>query len=140
MASAPNRALSKLSTADRLNPMPPDEVLFGTSLVMQEFRNRATKACQANVPVLLCGEGGTGEEALGHWLHAHSGSVAGAFVKVNCAAIPGALLESELFGYEKGAFTGAQQSKPGRVELAQSGTLFLDEIGDLDLGLQSKLL
>ena len=107
---------------------------------MQELRSRAAKVCHTNVPVLLCGEGGTGKETLGRWIHANSGCAAGAFVKVNCAAIPGTLLESELFGYEKGAFTGATQSKPGRVEMANEGTLFLDEIGDLSLGLQSKVL
>jgi two-component system response regulator AtoC len=74
------------------------------------------------------------------WIHLHSPNAGGQFVKLNCAAIPGTLLESELFGYEKGAFTGAHVTKPGRVELAQNGTLFLDEIADLDSGLQSKLL
>jgi two-component system response regulator AtoC len=73
-------------------------------------------------------------------MHGRSPYREGQFVKVNCAAIPGSLLESELFGYEKGAFTGAHTSKPGRVELAEKGTLFLDEIADLDMGLQSKLL
>lgn len=140
MASAANRALVKLSAKERLNPVPPDEVLFGRSPLMQEIRNRALKACRADVPVLLCGEGGTGKEALGNWIHANSGCAEGAFVKVSCAAIPGALLESELFGYEKGAFTGAYQSKPGRVEMADQGTLFLDEIADLSLHLQSKVL
>ena len=79
-------------------------------------------------------------EAIARWVHANSTCCTGEFVKVNCAAIPGTLLESELFGYEKGAFTGAHHSKPGRVELAHGGTLFLDEIADLDLNLQSKLL
>src|ERR1700693_4735852 len=77
---------------------------------------------------------------MAQWIHARSAFSQGQFVKVNCAAIPGNLLESELFGYEKGAFTGAHVSKPGRVELAQNGTLFLDEIADLESGLQSKLL
>lgn len=88
----------------------------------------------------MTGEGGTGKEALARWIHANSRQASGEFVKVNCAAIPSALLESELFGYERGAFTGATYSKPGRVELANHGTLFLDEIADLDLHLQSKLL
>lgn len=107
---------------------------------MAEIQTRAKRICRTNVPILLCGEGGTGKEALARWLHAHSDYGTGEFVKVNCAAIPGALLESELFGYEKGAFTGANNVKPGRVELAHRGTLFLDEIADLDLNLQSKLL
>jgi two-component system response regulator AtoC len=107
---------------------------------MKEVRSLAAKVCNINAPVLLCGDGGTGKEAVARWIHLHSPNAGGQFVKVNCAAIPGTLLESELFGYEKGAFTGAQVNKPGRVELAQNGTLFLDEIADLDSGLQSKLL
>lgn len=127
-------------SAERLSLVPPDPVLFGRSRAMAEVRIRAQKICRLNIPVLLCGEGGTGKEVLARWIHANSEYASGEFVKVNCAAIPGALLESELFGYEKGAFTGANQSKPGRVEMAVRGTLFLDEIGDLDLNLQSKLL
>ena len=120
--------------------LPPDEVLFGRSAAMSKVRSLAAKVCNIDAPVLLCGDGGTGKEAVARWIHVHSRNAAGHFVKVNCAAIPGSLLESELFGYEKGAFTGARLSKPGRVELAQKGTLFLDEIADLDSGLQSKLL
>jgi two-component system, NtrC family, response regulator AtoC len=127
-------------SGERLNLVPPESVLFGRSRAMAEVRIRAQKICRLNIPVLLCGEGGTGKEVLARWIHANSEYASGEFVKVNCAAIPGALLESELFGYEKGAFTGANQSKPGRVEMAVRGTLFLDEIGDLDLNLQSKLL
>jgi two-component system response regulator AtoC len=126
--------------SEPIGHLPPDEVLFGRSAAMAELRGRAGKLCNSSIPVLLQGEGGTGKEALARWIHAHSAFREGEFVKVNCAAIPGTLLESELFGYEKGAFTGAQASKPGRVELAQNGTLFLDDIPDLDLGLQSKLL
>ena len=107
---------------------------------MAVIRLQAEKICQMNIPVLLCGAGGTGKEALAKWIHDHSLYRDGQFVKVNCAAIPGTLLESELFGYERGAFTGAQSAKPGRVEMAHQGTLFLDEIAELDAGLQSKLL
>jgi len=107
---------------------------------MLEIKLRAAKICRTNVPVMLSGEGGTGKEALARWIHAKSEYASGEFVKVNCAAIPGTLLESELFGYEKGAFTGANTLKPGRVERAHRGTLFLDEIADLDWNLQSKLL
>jgi two-component system response regulator AtoC len=120
--------------------MLPEEILFGRSVVMSEVRKRAEKICRTDIPVLIFGEGGTGKEALARWIHAHSPYHTGQFVKVNCAAIPGSLLESELFGYEKGAFTGAHISKPGRVELADQGTLFLDEITDLNLCLQAKLL
>jgi two-component system response regulator AtoC len=139
MAMAEQTA-KKNGNEERLNPVPPEHVLFGLSRTMAEVRNRAQKICRTNIPILLCGEGGTGKEALARWIHVNSEYSAGEFVKVNCAAIPGTLLESELFGYEKGAFTGALQSKPGRVELAHRGTLFLDEIADLDLNLQSKLL
>jgi two-component system, NtrC family, response regulator AtoC len=120
--------------------LPPEDVIFGRSSAMQQVRRLATRICATNVPVLLNGNGGTGKEVLARWIHARSPWSSGQFVKVNCAAIPGALLESELFGYEKGAFTGAHTSRPGRVELAHNGTLFLDEIADLSLGLQSKLL
>src|ERR1700674_3357371 len=120
--------------------LPPDDVLFGNSRRMAEVRQRAEKISGANIPVLLCGDAGTGKESLARWIHAHSPYRNGHFVRVNCAAIPGALLESELFGYEKGAFTGAQAAKPGRIEIAHNGTLFLDEIADLEIGLQSKIL
>jgi two-component system, NtrC family, response regulator AtoC len=122
------------------NWVPPDHILFGTSLAMAELLSQGRRICRTNVPVLITGDGGTGKELLARWIHTHSEFANGEFVKVNCAAIPGALLESELFGYERGAFTGANFSKPGRVELAHGGTLFLDEIADLDLNLQSKLL
>jgi two-component system, NtrC family, response regulator AtoC len=122
------------------NLIPPDHVLFGGTPVMTELRNQIRRISQANIPILLTGEGGTGKEAIARWIHANSEYATGEFVKVNCAAIPGTLLESELFGYERGAFTGANFSKPGRVELAHRGTLFLDEIADLDQNLQSKLL
>jgi two-component system response regulator AtoC len=122
------------------NALPPEEIVFGTSASMREVRQKAFKICGTNVPVLLIGDGGTGKEILARWLHAHSAFSAGEFVKVNCAAIPGSLLESELFGHEKGAFTGAHIARPGRVERAHLGTLFLDEIADLDSALQSKLL
>jgi two-component system, NtrC family, response regulator AtoC len=122
------------------NALPPDEVVFGRSAVMQEVRQKVLKVAGTDVPVLLQGDGGTGKEVLARWLHAHSPWKSRPFVKVNCAAIPGPLLESELFGFEKGAFTGAIHRKPGRVELAQGGTLFLDEVIEVDLGLQAKLL
>jgi two-component system response regulator AtoC len=120
--------------------MPPDHVIFGSSPEMQLVWKCLAKVCPTDIPILIQGDPGTGKEVLGHWIHAHSFCREGPFVKVNCAAIPGPLLESELFGYEKGAFTGAHASKPGRVELANSGTLFLDEITELDTFLQAKLL
>jgi len=130
---------TKLSAIHRTGLIP-EEALFGRSMAMAEIHSRASRICRTNVPILICGEGGTGKEALARWIHANSEYASGEFVKVNCAAIPGTLLESELFGYERGAFTGANTVKPGRVEMAHRGTLFLDEIADLDLNLQSKLL
>jgi DNA-binding NtrC family response regulator len=90
--------------------------------------------------VLITGESGTGKELVAKALHEHSGRKGGPFIKINCAAIPETLMESELFGYEKGAFTGATSSKPGRFELADGGTLFLDEIGEIPVEMQVKLL
>ena len=131
---------TKNSGPELANILPPEEVLFGRSEAMKGVRKRATKIAGTNVPILLCGPKGSGKEVLARWIHHHSRVASGQFVKVNCAAIPGTLLESELFGFEKGAFTGAHATKPGRVELAHNGTLFLDGIADLDLASQSKLL
>jgi two-component system response regulator AtoC len=107
---------------------------------MQAVREKLEKMSGTNVPVLIHGESGTGKEVVARLLHCRSPWSDGPFVKVNCPAIPSTLLESELFGYEKGAFTGAYGMKPGRVELAHRGTLFMDEIAELDPGLQAKLL
>jgi two-component system response regulator AtoC len=98
------------------------------------------RVADTNIPVLLQGESGTGKDIFAKLLHAYSSRSKGTFAKVACPAIPHSLIESELFGYEKGAFTGAYATKSGRVELAHMGTLFLDEIGDLDLSVQAKLL
>jgi two-component system response regulator AtoC len=123
-----------------LGEMPPEAIVFGRSEAMQAVRDRLVKLASANVPVLIQGESGTGKDIVARMIHANSPWRTGPWVKVNCPAIPGTLLESELFGYEKGAFTGAYGMKPGRVEMAHRGTLFLDEISELDMGLQSKLL
>jgi two-component system response regulator AtoC len=131
-------SVSSLITS--LGEIPPETVIFGHSETMQSLRERMDKVASANVPVLIQGESGTGKDIIARMIHARSPWRTGPFVKVNCPAIPGTLLESELFGYEKGAFTGAYGSKPGRVELAHRGSLFLDEISELDLALQSKLL
>src|SRR5947209_11000936 len=128
------------SLVQSLGEIPPEPVVFGHSDAMLSLRERLDKVAAANVPVLITGESGTGKDIIARMIHARSPWRVGPFVKVNCPAIPGTLLESELFGYEKGAFTGAYGTKPGRVELAHRGTLFLDEISELDLGLQSKLL
>ena len=128
------------SLVQSLGEIPPDAVVFGSSEAMRSLRNRLDKLASANVPVLIQGESGTGKDIIARMIHGLSPWKSGPFVKINCPAIPGTLLESELFGYEKGAFTGAYGSKPGRVEQAHRGTLFLDEISELDLALQSKLL
>lgn len=118
----------------------PIEILFGASDEMKRIRRTVERISAIRVPVLIRGESGTGKEALANHLHAISPWSEQAFIKVNCAAVPGPLLESELFGYEKGAFTGAYSSRPGKFELADNGTLLLDEIADIDSGLQAKLL
>lgn len=118
----------------------PEEVIFGCSEAMQALRLKVERVAATKVPVLILGKNGTGKEVLARYIHRLSAPNNEPFVKVNCAAIPGALLESELFGFQKGAFTGAYALKPGRVEVAQGGTLFLDEIAELDPSLQAKLL
>src|SRR6184192_160776 len=123
-----------------LGNLPPDELIFGSGPAMAELRRKLERLATAAVPLLIQGESGTGKDIIVRMIHGYSPWKSGPFVKVNCPAIPGTLLESELFGYEKGAFTGAFGMKPGRVELAHRGTLFLDEISELELGLQSKLL
>jgi len=132
--------LSVSYLAQSLGDVPPDNIIFGHSEVMQAVRSRLGKVAAANVPVLITGESGTGKDIIARLIHGLSPWRVGPYVKVNCPAIPGTLLESELFGYERGAFTGAVGSKPGRVEMAHRGTLFLDEISELDPSLQSKLL
>jgi two-component system NtrC family response regulator len=107
---------------------------------MQKICRQIEKLAPTQASVLLLGESGTGKEVLARALHTTSGRKDKRFVAINCAAIPDALLESELFGYEKGAFTGAAKQTPGKIETADGGTLFLDEIGDLPMGLQAKLL
>jgi two-component system response regulator AtoC len=111
-----------------------------TSAPMREIMTVIEQAARADVTVLICGETGVGKELVARAIHAHSPRLRNAFVKVNCAAMPRELLESELFGHERGAFTGAHQRKPGRFELADGGTIFLDEIGELHPALQAKLL
>src|SRR5437764_12761068 len=138
MSSAVTNSVSSL--VQSLGEIPPEAVVFGYSEAMQALRDRLAKIAAANVPVLIHGESGTGKDIIARMIHSLSPWKSGPFVKVNCPAIPGTLLESELFGYEKGAFTGAYGMKPGRVEMAHRGTLFLDEISELDPSLQSKLL
>ena len=120
---------------------PPDAVpMLGNSRAMQEVYKIIGKSAARDITVLITGESGTGKELVARALHTYSQRNKGPFLAINCAAIPDALLESELFGFEKGAFSGAVESRPGKFELAHGGTLFLDEIGDMPPLLQSKLL
>lgn len=120
--------------------LPPLDIIFGKTAAMQAVRNKLERVAETDVPVLIQGESGTGKEICVRLLHAYSLHARGSLVKVSCPAIPHSLLETELFGYEKGAFTGAMLTKLGRVEQSHNGTLFLDEVGSLDLAVQSKLL
>ena len=132
----------ELSQSFRIDPadLPAEAVIFGSSAAMREIRSKIDHLRSSELPVLIQGESGTGKEVIARFLHAHSDRCDASFVKLNCAAIPANLLESELFGCEKGAYTGANECRPGLVEIADGGTLFLDEIGEMDLNLQGKLL
>lgn len=117
----------------------PDSII-GQSKRMDDVYSAIETVCQTKATVMLRGESGTGKEMIAHAIHYSSDRADGPFIKVSCAALPDTLLESELFGHEKGAFTGAAASKPGRFEMASGGTLFLDEIGDISPSTQIKLL
>lgn len=137
MFGGPSVSTSSLKIVPEL---PPPQVIFGSTPAMLAVRLQIERSAGTNVPVLIRGASGTGKEIVARLLHQNSLWNAAPFVKVNCPAIPEALLESEMFGYERGAFTGAYARKPGRLEAAHSGTLFLDEIGDLEPGVQAKFL
>ncbi|MBW0446670.1 sigma-54-dependent Fis family transcriptional regulator [bacterium M00.F.Ca.ET.228.01.1.1] len=141
--------LERILSARRETPVPrvfADEAtshepqLLGVSEAMREVQKRLGRAAIGNSTVLITGETGTGKEIAARVLHRASARAGGPFVAVNCAAIPDELLESELFGHAKGAFTGAHTDRRGRVEEAHGGTLFLDEVGDMPLPMQAKLL
>ncbi len=118
----------------------PKKLIQGRSKLFEDLMENADKVAESDTTVLILGESGTGKEVLAKYVHKKSPRGKGPFIPVNCASIPENLLESELFGYERGAFTGAYKRKRGFMELAQDGTLFLDEIGDMPLSLQAKLL
>src|ERR1700691_4219785 len=123
-----------------IRDLPPMNVIFGQSPMMALARQKLERTAESTVPILLQGESGTGKDIFAKLLHARSNRSKAAWVKVACPAIPLSLIESELFGYEKGAFTGAYATKCGRVERAHQGSLFLDEVDGLDTTIQAKLL
>jgi two-component system response regulator AtoC len=126
--------------ASQLGRRDPDETLVGNSAAMQEIYKTVGKVARSDATVLISGETGTGKELVASIIHQTSPFARGPLVKVNCAALPESLLESELFGHEKGAFTGAIAQRKGRFEMANKGTIFLDEIGEMTLATQRKLL
>jgi two-component system response regulator AtoC len=128
------------SLRQQIQAEPPNRLLLGANGRLADVRRLIERVADTDATVLIRGESGTGKELVARALHAGSGRRERPFVKVNCAALPTELLESELFGYERGAFTGAVQQKPGKFEFASHGTMFLDEIAELSLPLQAKLL
>ena len=139
-----NRALNlaKLEDENRIlaKTRPAMGRIIGNSDAIQTVMRKAEKIAGTDISTLLLGESGTGKEVFARTIHEHSPRKDQPFVAINCASIPENLLESELFGYEKGAFTGANKTTVGKIETAQGGTLFLDEIGDMPIGLQAKML
>ena len=139
-----NRALNlaKLEDENRIlaKTRPAMGRIIGNSDAIQTVMRKAEKIAGTDISTLLLGESGTGKEVFARTIHEHSPRKDQPFVAINCASIPENLLESELFGYEKGAFTGANKTTVGKIETAQGGTLFLDEIGDMPFGLQAKML
>lgn len=116
------------------------QIIFSNSSKMKEIKNIVDQVAQTDITVLVRGESGTGKELIAQTIHNVSPRAKKHFVKLNCAAIPKSLLESELFGFEKGAFTGAHLKKPGKFELANGGTILLNDIGEMDISVQGKLL
>lgn len=137
------RAIAHAREQSRQNQAPQDEVvteIIGEAPAMQEVFRAIGRLSRSSISVLINGQSGTGKELVAHALHRHSPRAANPFIALNMAAIPADLVESELFGHEKGAFTGAQAARQGRFEQANGGTLFLDEIGDMPLDVQTRLL
>src|SRR6186997_676566 len=123
-----------------IDDAPETEVPIGTSHMWREVIRRATRVAASEATTCLEGESGTGKEIVARFIHSRSPRRRGPFIAINCAALPEQLLESELFGFERGAFTGAQQAKPGQIELAADGVLFLDEVTEMSPAAQAKFL
>ncbi|MDE3106147.1 MAG: sigma-54-dependent Fis family transcriptional regulator [Acidobacteriota bacterium] len=136
------QVVEKKETVDTLREVPLNEThsFVRASKRMRDLESQAALVAKADIPILILGESGTGKEILALYTHKMSSRANKTFLKVNCAAVPGDLLESELFGYEQGAFTGAVKTKPGKFEICTGGTIFLDEIGEMPALLQAKLL
>src|SRR6185436_14293394 len=139
--------VSSCSATRMTDPLPPsvasplpDDTLVGASRAMREVKQYLPKVDAADCNVLITGETGTGKERVAAWIHRHSRRAARPLVSINCAAIPDGLLESELFGFERGAFTGAHTAYAGKLRQAEGGTLFFDEIGDMSPSAQAKIL
>jgi DNA-binding NtrC family response regulator len=135
-----DRRDSNAETGGREVPADEGRSFVYASKRMCEIQEQAALVARVNMPVLILGESGTGKEVLAHYIHSMSPRAKMPFVKVNCAAVPSELLESELFGYEQGAFTGASRAKPGKFQQCKNGTMFLDEIGEMPPPLQAKML
>jgi len=130
----------KQDLSERAEVLNDGAIFVSSSPAMLAIRQQIEKVAEYDIPVLILGESGSGKEVVARLLHTRSSRARRPFLKVNCAALPGPLLESELFGYERGAFTGAVRSNPGKFEICNSGTILLDEIGEISPALQAKLL
>ncbi|NTU94755.1 MAG: sigma-54-dependent Fis family transcriptional regulator, partial [Bacteroidales bacterium] len=140
-----NSSTEEVKTAEdphrrKIAPFNREETIVGESNAIKEVFKLIGRVATSDASILIVGESGTGKELVARAIHKYSDRANKPFIAINCAAIPEPLLESELFGYEKGAFTGAEKQKSGKFEEANGGTLFLDEIGDMSLSLQAKLL
>lgn len=131
---------SSSAKANHLKPKFQIDQIIGESQAIDHVKNLIEKVAPSGAKVLIVGENGTGKELVARWLHAKSSRCSAPFIEINCAAIPSELIESELFGHEKGAFTSAIKQRKGKFEQADGGTLFLDEIGDMSLSAQAKVL
>lgn len=134
--------MASLRRKSQLSEMliPKSNLCFGSSLTMKQVQKFAAIGAKNESPILITGETGTGKGVLAKWIHEQSSRASGNFVEINCSALKGELLRSELYGHMKGAFTSAVKDRPGLIEAADGGTLFLDEIGDMDLEVQAQLL
>jgi transcriptional regulator with PAS, ATPase and Fis domain len=137
--SSPNNPFEQASQG-QTEVLNDGSLFVASSHAMLSIRQQIEKIADYDIPVLILGESGTGKEVVARFLHSRSAKARQPFLKVNCAALPGSLLESELFGYERGAFTGAVRGNPGKFEICKSGTILLDEIGEISPALQAKLL